>query len=200
MLSLFTHLGDARLLLPASVALFFWLRLIGDRKGAAVWLITLVACLALTVAAKLLFYKCGWRVGTYKLSSPSGHMSLGITFFGSCVLLAMTSGRVWRWVVLASAVAALLSILGYSRVALSKHTVPEVFVGCAIGLGCLALFYALRTRARLPGEDLAPIFLGLVVGGAILAAWYLNMEPVIRAMAFDHDLSTGICSVVPLPR
>jgi hypothetical protein len=201
MLSYLTHLGDARLLLPASVVLFLWLRHKGDHKAAAAWMIALASCLALTVAAKLLFYKCGWRVSGYRMSSPSGHVSLGITFFGCCLLLAASRARLWLSLALMGIALSAMGLLGYSRIALDKHTLPEVLIGCAIGLGCVALFASLRFRATLPSHRVATaLALGLAAGGTLLVLWQSSAEPIIRAMAFSHNLSTGVCGVVPLAR
>jgi membrane-associated phospholipid phosphatase len=197
-----TLLGDARLLLPASVALFVGLRVRADPRVSAAWLVAVVTCLALTVAAKLVFYKCGWWVGAYRLSSPSGHASLGTTFFGSVLLLLVRGKRFPASLLPILGVTSLVALIGYSRVALVKHTIPEVVVGCAIGLGCVALFWHLWTRSRLP---LAPpktmaLVLGVLCGGVVLLGLRSGAEPVIRSIAFSHNLSTGICSVVPLPR
>src|SRR4051812_3003243 len=121
-----TLLGDARLLLPASVALFVWLRIRADHRASAAWLVALVTCLVLTVAAKLVFYKCGWVVGAYRLSSPSGHASFGTTFFGSVLLLLVRGKRFPASLPAILGVTILVGLIGYSRVALVKHTIPEV--------------------------------------------------------------------------
>ena len=197
MLSVFTLLGDARLLLPGSVALFAWLRFRGDHKGAAAWLVTLAVCIAMTVGAKLLFYKCGLRIGGYRLSSPSGHMSLAITFFGCCTLLWITGQRMVQSLALIGVAIVAAALLGYSRVALRTHSFPEVLVGAMIGVGCLVLFSHLRVRRDLPGQRLTPIVLGLAVGGTALAVWQSSAEPAIRALAFSHNFSTGLCRLFP---
>src|SRR6476620_11011002 len=136
-----TLLGDGRLLLPASVALFIWLRVRAAPRVSAAWLVAVVACLALTVAAKLVFYKCGWWVGAYRLSSPSGHASLGTTFFGSVLLLLVRGMRFPASLLPSRGFTSLVALIGYSRVAFVKHTIPEVVGGCAVGLCCVALFW-----------------------------------------------------------
>lgn len=193
-----TILGDARVLLPASVVLFVWLRMRADQRVAAAWLVAVVACLALTVAAKLLFYKCGWWVGTYRLSSPSGHMSLGTTFFGAGLLLILRGKGLPAALLPALFVAALIAVIGYSRVALIKHTIPEVVVGWLVGIGCVGLFWLGWIRG--PSFRTLPLVLGVVCGGLVLFALQTGAEPLIRSLAFSHNLSTGICSAVPLPR
>jgi membrane-associated phospholipid phosphatase len=200
MLPYITLLGDARLLLPASVALFFWLRFRGDHKAAAAWLVALAACLALTVVSKLLFYKCGWRVGPYRLNSPSGHASLGITFFGCWVLLAIERDRIFRSLLLVVTTLVFIALLAYSRIALRHHSLAEVLIGSMIGIGCVALFWSLRARPRFPTERLTPLVFGLALGGMMLALWQSNVEPTIRAVAYSYDLSIGLCGIIPLPR
>jgi membrane-associated phospholipid phosphatase len=197
-----TILGDARLLLPASAVLFVWLRMRADQRAAAAWLLALMACLALTVAAKLMFYKCGWRVGAYRLSSPSGHMSLGTTFFGAGLLVLLRGKRFPASFLPALFIVMLIAVIGYSRVALIKHTIPEVVVGWLIGIGCVGLFWQLWTRAgpTFAPPRTVPLALGLACGLILLFALQSGAEPLIRSVAFSHGLSTGFCSAVPLPR
>jgi membrane-associated phospholipid phosphatase len=197
-----TILGDARLLLPASVVLFVWLRMKADHRAATAWLIAVVACLALTVGAKLLFYKCGWRVGAYRLNSPSGHMSLGTTFFGAGLMLILRGRRLPASFLPILSVAALVAVIGYSRVGLIKHTIPEVVVGGLIGIGCVGLFWQLwtQTALTLALPRTVPLVLGLACGGVVLFTLATGAEPIIRSLAFSHNLSTGICSALPLPR
>jgi hypothetical protein len=93
----------------------------------------------------------------------------------------------------------LVALIGYSRVALVKHTIPETVVGGAIGIACVTLFGLFSTRTSMP-QHVVPLALGLLAGGALLATYHSGVEPIIRSLAFSHNLSTGICSAVPLPR
>lgn len=159
-----THLGDAALLLPASLALFviLWLR---APRAALLWAGVLVACLSAMLAAKLAFYGCGPR-----FQSPSGHAAFGTLFYG-CAALVVGAGqpRPMRALIL---VGALLAVAGVtvSRVWLRVHSAEEVAAGLLVGALGVAAFA--RFRPPLDRAVLTPPLLGaglvallLLVGG-----------------------------------
>ena len=81
-------------------------------------------------------------------SFPSGHSSVAIAFYGALALVLARLLPRWRArLALALAAAALVAVIGLSRLYLGVHYLSDVLAGFAAGL---AWFSDLRARTRRP--------------------------------------------------
>ena len=121
------------------------------------------------------------------MRSPSGHTAAGTVVYAG--LLALLAGRrlETRTGVALLAGAAMALLFGATRLAVGRHTLPEVLVGGAVGLtGALVLARLAGTRR--PGA--AAPRLAVVVAVALLAVvalhgHRLHAEPTLRAIAAE---------------
>jgi membrane-associated phospholipid phosphatase len=187
-----TNLGDAALLLPASVVLLFLLVVHRHRQLALAWFVALGACISLTALSKIGFYGCGVRSSAHDVMSPSGHTSLSATFYGCCALLAAHRRFGWtRWVILLLA-GLLVASIGVSRVLIQAHTWSEVLVGALVGSLCIGLFHLL-SRSNLPPVSLRPVAASFVAAVVLLGGQHLSAEPLIRKFASEFHTWSGTC-------
>ena len=195
---LVTNLGDLAVLLPASLGLIAFLAWIGRREDAAAYAAAMVLCLLAALLAKLAFAACGARYDLLGVESPSGHTAFSATFYGCLALLfaaGRTSGR--RFALYASA-AAVVMLIGVSRVVLEAHTAPEVVVGLAIGATSIGVFRALRVSSeplRLSPQTIVRLspFAALYALCLLLLAGHWSAEPVIDAVAAELGADLRLC-------
>jgi membrane-associated phospholipid phosphatase len=177
-----TNLGDAALLIPASILLFCHLCRLGDRKGAISFVLALGACLAITVLAKLACVLLGIDCFSPSLHSPSGHSSFSAVFYGCCAAVVSSDDRPWRQRLVWIAVTGLVLAIGLSRVLVGAHSLLEVAVGLVIGIACIRLFLRLAEKSR-PAAGLVPIALGLAILAVGLRGSHLTIEPLLQILA-----------------
>lgn len=188
-----TDLGDAALLLPASGLLLVYFLYLGWRRGAVAWATTVALCVALTIVSKLGVKACGDWLALLDIRSPSGHTSLGTTFYACCaVSLSRNKSARIRLLLLASSALLILSI-AVSRVLIEAHSAQEVVVGLAIG-ACCVWWFGRRTLERpapvMPWEPMALSFVALALA---LHGLHLTLEGPIARLA--HLLgSTAECA------
>lgn len=192
LLWLVTDLGDAALLLPASLLLLGYFLYLGSGRAAAIWASTLALCLGLTVALKLSFGACGARFPLLDIRSPSGHTSLSLTFYACCALaLSAEQDRATRFaLVLASGV--VVAGIALSRILLSMHTAEDVAAGLLIGCCCVSWFglrYA-GAAASTPQPQWQPVLAALVVLAVTTHGLHLGIEDAI--MRFAGLLRSGV--------
>ena len=85
-------------------------------------------------------------------SFPSAHAAVAVAAYGFLALLAAHNAGRWRWPVLAAG-AALIGLIGFSRIFLSLHYVTDVLAGYAVGAAWLWLGWRLaRPHAGLSRE------------------------------------------------
>ncbi len=194
-LRLVTSFGDAALLLPAAVALLFYLVRARAWQTAAAWIAALALCAVLTAAAKMMFHACGAQLPALDIRSPSGHTSLSATFYG-CGALMLSADQSWRrrlGALLAAAVVA--TVIAASRVALRAHSIEEVVAGFAIGLICVAFFaggYLSRAHGALDWR--LPVAL-LVVFALLAHGHHLSIEGFLGRLSDRLQLAQHICPV-----
>ena len=166
---LVTHLGDAALLIPLSLAAIGMLIWSGHRPAAWRLALAVGSLMAAMVALKVGFYAIGGDAALDVLS-PSGHAGFSVTVYGCCAaILARQCRPAGAALVIVAAVALLGTVLA-SRFVLGAHTVAEVVLGGGLGLLCAATFLLWnpdldQLRLTIP----APMVLVLLIGS--LAVW-----------------------------
>lgn len=135
-----TDLGDAALLLPASVFLVAYLLYFSTASVARIWVSTLALCAFLTLFLKVTFFTCGATVPALDLHSPSGHTSLSMTFYGCAALMVSADkGRATQIAMFAAGTLLVIAV-AISRVLLHAHSPTEALLGLTIGIVCVAWF------------------------------------------------------------
>ena len=195
---LVTNLGDLAVLLPASLGLIAFLAWTGAKEDAAAYAVAMAFCLLAALLAKLAFAACGARYDLLGVESPSGHTAFSATFYG-CLALLFAAGRpLARRLALYFGAAALILLIGASRVALQAHSVAEVVVGFAIGAISIGLFRALRVNFE-PLQFSAQTILRLSPFAALYAACLLllaghwSAEPIIDVVAAELGADLRLC-------
>jgi membrane-associated phospholipid phosphatase len=161
-MSFLTDFADQAVVLPVALAVAVVLAAMGWRRGALVWLGVVGATFGVVLMLKFGFIACGPVFSPWDLRSPSGHTAAASVLAGGFVtLLAGSPPAALAVSVLAAA------MFGFSRVELGYHSVPEVFLGAAIGVaGAVVL-------SRLAGRP--PVMRPLrLLGVAVLVAWLLH--------------------------
>jgi len=127
-LGFLSDLGDQDVTFPIILGVGLALLFLGQVRNALVWLAVLGCGLLTMLVLKLDLEACGDRVGQ-AVYSPSGH-----TFAATAVYGAVVFVLTWRrgWALVAAVLVAL--VIGWSRVALGCHTVPEVVIGGTLGV------------------------------------------------------------------
>jgi membrane-associated phospholipid phosphatase len=195
---LVTNLGDLAVLLPASLGLIVFLLWIGAKDNAAAYGAAMVFCLLAALLAKLAFAACGARTELFGVESPSGHTAFSATFYG-CLALLFAAGRPFaRRFALYACAAALVLLIGVSRVALQAHTAPEVVVGLVIGAISIGLFLALSVSAeplRLSTQTIARLspFAALYALCLLLLAGHWSAERTIDVIAAELGADLRLC-------
>jgi membrane-associated phospholipid phosphatase len=178
-----TGLGDAALLLPASLLLLLYFTYRGSVANAFTWATSLVICASLTIALKLCFHACGAALPFLDIRSPSGHASFSTTFYLSAGIVASAERQLWLRASSLFLGAGLSVAIAVSRVALQVHTPAEAALGCVIGLGCAAWFAAGYRRNGPTLIDWRALA-GIVVALALAThGWHLSAETTIAAVA-----------------
>lgn len=164
-MSAITHLGDPLTL--AVLALFsfavFWHR--GWKRGAAWIALTMAGALVLDNTLKLAFHRprpvAFFGVSPRSYSFPSGHALGSFCFYATLAALIAhrmrdCQGRTNRLarVVLGITAAALIGIIGFSRIYLGVHYPTDVIAGyIAAAIWVSALVFADRFRQRFRRRD-----------------------------------------------
>ena len=188
-----TNLGDAALIVPASLALVAYLWATGSTRAAMAWGGALLSCMALAFLLKVGFRTCHAEIGELAIVSPSGHTALATTLYGSVALLLGRGCRALTGIAISLSAVALSGAVGISRVMLHAHTALEVSAGLLIGATSIAAF-----RAGIVGErefqlPAAPAF--AVFAALALAAHgvHLNIEALIAEISQRVRDTAGVC-------
>jgi len=128
--------ADQAVMLPLAVGTGLLLAASGWWRGAIAWMVAIGATLGLIVLLKLRFFACAG-------GNPSGHTAAAAAVYGGLAgLITRAIRKDTRWAVGWAIVvgAALALVIGQSRLMRDKHSVAEVVVGGAIGIGGAAGF------------------------------------------------------------
>jgi membrane-associated phospholipid phosphatase len=198
LMQLVSNFGDIAVLLPASLGLIVFLAWVGWRQDAAAYAAALAACLMAALFAKVVFAACGGNHSLFGVESPSGHAAFGATFYG-CLAVLFATGRTIGWrLALYGGAAALIVLIGASRVALEAHTVQEVGVGFFIGAVSIAVFNARRVspeRLELSARtavQMSPVAV-LYALCFLLLANHWTAEPFIDVIAAQLGADLHLC-------
>lgn len=197
-MDLLSGLGDVAVVAPASAAVVVGLFWLGARRDAAAFAAVMLACMALTLLAKLVFAACGFAL-SFNVESPSGHAALAMAFYGSLAALFAGGRRLGVRLALYVAAACASLAVAYGRVELGAHSVAETICGLLIGAVAAAMFVALRGAPR--RLSVTPQMLARASPIAVLLALDLALfsdrwtaEPVIDRLAAALGVALRLCS------
>ncbi|QWT18522.1 phosphatase PAP2 family protein [Bacillus sp. NP157] len=139
-----TQLGNSTVLAVVAVLVAIGLLVRRHLRLAATWLGTLLGTVLINGALKAFFQRerplhdHGYIV-EHSYSFPSGHASGSMVFYGmlAYVLLVLSPPRWHRPIVMAAA--AVVTVVGISRILLQVHYFSDVMAGYATGLAWLTL-------------------------------------------------------------
>jgi undecaprenyl-diphosphatase len=197
MMHALSSLGDAALLLPASLILLAYLGASRQLAAAGIFCVALAVCAVATLAAKLLFHACGAALSDLDIVSPSGHASLASVFYGSLTILVASGRPAWQRGGLAVTTVALLGLIGLSRFWTDAHSAQEVVLGLVIGALCVALFGSLHRERAVPPVSPVPLALGFLIALAVLGGEHFSLEPTIGGLARHISAVLDVCTDAP---
>jgi membrane-associated phospholipid phosphatase len=192
-----TGLGDAALLLPASLLLLAYFAHRRATSNVLSWAAALAICGAVTIALKICFHACGAAVPFLDVRSPSGHASFSTTFYLTAGVVASADQRPWLRAGALLLAAGLVAAIGISRVELHVHTPAEVVMGCLVGLGSAAWFAVGYSRHQVVRLDWRPIAGALLTLALLTHGWHLSIEDPISALARDLRAIVPACLAPP---
>lgn len=182
-----TDFADQAVILPLALAIT--IALLAQRwwRGAAAWLLAVLATLGIVLVLKLVFQACHGTFDLVDLQTPSGHVASAAVASGG--LASLLASRRRAAIVLAVVAAALI---GVSRLWLGAHTVPEVAVGAAIGLAGAVLVARLAGPSP-PGLEPRRIVLVAAITFIVFHGLHLPAEAHIRSAAHGLADYLGVC-------
>lgn len=133
-MQLVTDLGDQGVILPLIGTVLGVLLILGERRAALWWTLSVCIALGITLAAKLVLIPCGHLLPVSNVRSPSGHAASASAVYGGVAMLVVQAHRsaATRVTAFCLAVSAMLAIAA-TRVLLRAHTLEETVIGVAIG-------------------------------------------------------------------
>ncbi len=197
-----TDFADQAVVLPVVASVALVLAMGGWGRAALLWLGAVGLTFGVVLGLKLGFLACGPVFGPWSIHSPSGHTAAAAMVAGGlAVLLAARRASVWP---VAAAVAALAGgLIGFSRVTLGFHSVPEVLLGGFIGTVGAVLFArhaqsGMGARAfRRPVPLLViPLLVALLLHGMRLPAEAAIWQVSLGALDFVPACRTGGAGVL----
>lgn len=184
-----TDFGDQAVILPVALAVALTLALHRRLRLAATWLVAVAGVLGGTLILKVACYASSVLVHSplihrLGLESPSGHVASAAIVYGGllAIVTPATAGRprpATSWAFVApSCIAAIVAV---TRVQLGEHSVADVVVGAALGVGGAVAFAVLACPEvdRMEGARLTGVALLLVV---LLHGLHFDVEQAIRTL------------------
>ncbi len=185
-----TDFANQAVIIPLVLAVAVALAVQGWKRGALAWLLVVSATFMATLVSKLVFLTCSPVFGPPDLLSPSGHVAAATVVSGG--LAAILTGR--RISIIPVAVLA-ACVIGFSRLVLGLHSLPEVVLGALIGLvGAVAL---MRLAGRPPELHPGPLIVVVIVVAALFHGLHLPAEAAIRHTAFRAAQLIPACRGTP---
>jgi membrane-associated phospholipid phosphatase len=185
-----TDFADQALILPLVLAVSIALAAQGWRRGALVWLLVVGATFGVMLFLKIAFLACSPVFGPMDIRSPSGHVAAATVVAGG--LAALLTRRAASILPIACLAAV---VIGFSRLVLGAHSLPEVVLGALVGLvGAAAL---LRLAGPPPQLKPAPLLLVIAIVTAVFHGMHLPAEAAIRHTAFRAAKYIDACRPAP---
>jgi membrane-associated phospholipid phosphatase len=180
-----TDFGDQAVVLPLAVGIALIFALSGWRRGALAWTAAIGGTLGLVLFLKLRFVACDHFLAEARPGNPSGHTAAAAAIYGGLVAIVMRS--IWdnkRWALpFTVAIAVFLAVvIGASRLILDTHSMAEVVVGGAIGVGGAASFVVLAGPPLRSVRMLRVVAMGLLII-LMLYGFRLPAEAAIKSVA-----------------
>lgn len=187
LVSFITDFADQAVILPLVLAIGIALLAQGWRRGAAAWMLAVVATFATMFALKMVFFACSQTFGTVDLRTPSGHVAAAAVVTGGLAALVL---RRHASVLPVAAFAAV--VIGLSRLVLGAHSLPEVVLGAAVGLaGAFALSWMAGSPP--PGLGLRRIAIIALAVVVVFHGLHLPAEAHIHATALRVAQMLSVC-------
>lgn len=178
-----TDFGDSAVTLPLIVVVALLLAGKGEGRAAARLLLPAGLCGAATGGLKLLLGSCGGALTGVAQISPSGHVAMSGTVYGTlALLLAAPLSRPERWLS-ALATLTLVGLIAVSRVLLLAHSVPEVIAGLALACPSVALYAAMIRYTPPPRLDMRWLLAGGIATLLITHGTNWRIETYLRSLA-----------------
>ncbi len=180
-----TDFADQDVVLPIAAIVLSILLALGWWRGAAAWGAVVAACFGATLLLKLALESCGPRPPHELIYSPSGHTMAGtVVYAGIAALLGLS---------LPASVAAAVpvaTLIGWSRVRLGLHTVPEAMLGGVLGVAGVAALRLLAgpppRQPRVRRQLRAAVPAAALLLAAVLHGRHSPAEAVIGRAARQH--------------
>lgn len=180
-----TNFADSAVMMPLGFSVAILLALLGQRRPALAWMMSVGGVWAVMLALKFLGYFVSILDPVSPLSgidlvTPSGHVaSATVIYAGLAGLLLPRSGTILVRTIMVALIVAVG--IGVTRVMLGEHSVSEVIVGGLVGIvgaGVLAVTAGapLETRRLMP--VLAMVALIVVVRHGVQLSWENTIKQV----------------------
>jgi membrane-associated phospholipid phosphatase len=141
-----TDFGDSAITLPIAAVVLTFLILTNESKLAIAWVIGVFGCATFIGGMKLIIGICEAAFAGAGVRSPSGHAAMATAVYGGCAVVIGPSLRRWARIAMTHSVIILVVAILISRLALRRHTLIEVSVGLAVGLGGLLVISSAEPR------------------------------------------------------
>ena len=157
----------------------------GWRRGALAWSAAIGGTLGLILFLKLRFFACDQLLLEARLRNPSGHTAAAAAVYGGLVTTVVRS--IWnirRWALPCTVAIALLLavVIGASRLMLDLHSMAEVVVGGAIGVGGAVSFTVLAGPPS-PAVRMSRVVVMSLLLIALLYGIRMPAEAAIKSVA-----------------
>ncbi|GMR03715.1 MAG: bifunctional DedA family/phosphatase PAP2 family protein [Gammaproteobacteria bacterium] len=179
-MTFFTELGDAAVILPLTISVILWLAWKRRWRTIAYWLAAVGFGVLVTMMLKQVLglpRPVGlYAGGVFAYSFPSGHATMSMVVYGFIAVLGaqgVAPGR--RWIVYATA-GLLIGMIAFSRLYLGVHWLSDVLGGLSLGLAwvsLLAIAYQRHVVVEAPGAGLGVIALSTLV---LAGGWHVARE------------------------
>ena len=166
-----TDFADQAVISPLAVVVLAGLLVLGWWRAAFAWLVAVGGTFAVMLLLKAGFMALAAEFGSDYRISPSGHVASACVVYGGLAVLLLR-GITPGWVI-ASVPAGAALVIGYTRLMLGFHTLPEVLAGGGVGFaGAVVLALTIGARPRLAAWPLtvAGVFTVLLLHGSHVPA------------------------------
>ncbi len=155
--------ADQAVMLPLALVVLAVLGILGWRRGLVAWSLAIGFTFGLILILKAGFVMLTSSFGSDYRISPSGHVASACVVYGGLAVLLLRD-TVLRYMA-AAVPAATILVMGYSRVSLGMHTVPEVVAGAVVGIAGVSILAA--TMGPRPSFAIWPV---PAIGGMLVLA------------------------------